>query len=591
MIEKQVDRNNNVKQQSDDNSTIVSNSNNNNNNNNKKKPKLTNVWDGDTYIYYGGKVYKHDKKKIARVVVPASVQKIEDQAFERCDSLTTVECLSSTSPYDQSSSLSKPSSIPSSTTRAETSLLKEIGNRAFFECKSLTSIILPPSLERIGKRAFRQCRRLVAFGTSASSPLSLPESLRVIERDAFTCCAGLTGVEFPKSLIALRHCAFFSCTGLTYAKFSNETTTLEKIGCSAFTACSNLQTVELPDCTKILESQSFYRCTNLSSIRLPALLDKIEMLTFAHCTSLEHIDIPSSTTKIGTMSFQQSGLRHVKLPNSIEEICCNAFGYCADLEKVELGSCTRDIPVGAFRDCTSLKCINLPNTVEYIGARAFSGCSDLTTVHPFSSPAIKQQNQHHEQEETNAEVQTFQLIRIDDKAFIDCIALETIQIPNEIERVGYNAFANCRKLSLSLSSLLSSLFSSSFPLSTGRMCLADREDIAAAADALRFICDLNRGGRKFLLRNDDINNDIRNERTNKKDSSTTSSRGKQYHSSLWPMILNRPLNRMEYSNDRIFGNDDEDSSGTAHADIVSKRRASVVYYLLLHGVAMEYSSK
>ena len=66
-----------------------------------------------------------------------------------------------------------------------------IGARAFYESETLTSVLLPESVEYIGKKAFCGCECL--------SRLSLPRRLKRIGSRAFTCCYRLSEIHFPGS--------------------------------------------------------------------------------------------------------------------------------------------------------------------------------------------------------------------------------------------------------------------------------------------------------------------------------------------------------------------------------------------------------
>ena len=65
--------------------------------------------------------------------------------------------------------------------------VKEIGDFAFFNCKTLTEITLPNTLHTIGGWAFSHC--------TALKKIVLPSSLNVIENQAFAGCSSLNFIE------------------------------------------------------------------------------------------------------------------------------------------------------------------------------------------------------------------------------------------------------------------------------------------------------------------------------------------------------------------------------------------------------------
>ena len=76
----------------------------------------------------------------------------------------------------------------------------EIGEKAFAECKKITSVALPDSVEVVGKYAFAECSKL--------EELHLGAGIKKIEKQAFTGCSSLRRVVLPSTLEALARDAF-----------------------------------------------------------------------------------------------------------------------------------------------------------------------------------------------------------------------------------------------------------------------------------------------------------------------------------------------------------------------------------------------
>ena len=95
--------------------------------------------------------------------------------------------------------------IPSSVDyNGATYSVTSIGNSAFNECTSLTSIEIPYSVTSIGYNAFFDCSSLTS--------IEIPNSVTSIGNRAFYYCLGLTGIEIPNSVTSIGDSAFINCT-------------------------------------------------------------------------------------------------------------------------------------------------------------------------------------------------------------------------------------------------------------------------------------------------------------------------------------------------------------------------------------------
>ncbi|CAJ1959884.1 unnamed protein product [Cylindrotheca closterium] len=136
----------------------------------------------------------------------------------------------------------------------ESSMIVEIGDRAFNFCASLHSIFqMPSTLQRIGQAAFHLCSTL-GF-------LHLPDGIQVIGEGAFESCVSLLTIRIPSSVLRLERATFRDCRQLRSIELPP---TLESIGGVAFVGCLELVNIYIPD-SVIMERNSFFfsGCTKL----------------------------------------------------------------------------------------------------------------------------------------------------------------------------------------------------------------------------------------------------------------------------------------------------------------------------------------
>ena len=258
-----------------------------------------------------------------------------------------------------------------------------IGNSAFSDCRSLTSVTIPNSVTSIGGEAFYYCTSLkkvivkdiaawcaISFNGYDSNPLFYAHHLY---RDDNT---EIMDLVIPNSVNSIGDFAFYRCTGLTSVTIPNSVTS---IGGSAFNGCTGLTSVTIPNSVTTIGFGAFEGCTGLTSVTIPNSVTSIGSQAFDDCTGLTSVTIGNSVTSIGINAFEGcTGLTSVTIPNSVTSIGGSAFNGCTGLTSVTIPNSVTSI--GAFGGCSGLTTVTIPNSVTTIGNYAFSGCSGLTSV-------------------------------------------------------------------------------------------------------------------------------------------------------------------------------------------------------------------
>ena len=297
----------------------------------------------------------------------------------------------------------------------------KIGDKAFYSCKSLATVVVPSSVTEIGVSAFESCYQL--------QDIEIPDSVAKISERAFWISGknpysggyyvrgkGLRTIVLPDSIVEIGDEAFSGC-GLTSISMLPS---LETIGSKAFYACENLKTVELSDSVQSIGDYAFYS-SGVASISIPKTLKTVGRHVFDHCNNLKSITIPDSLTRIPDGLFYGCGIRSIEIPRSVKVIGNSVFANCSFLESIEIPENVVIIGDDAFSNCVSLREIVIPNSVTDIGKNLLSGCIELTkaslpnTVTDLSG------------------------------CFSGCVSLKEVTIPDSVSQIN-GAFCGCKSL-------------------------------------------------------------------------------------------------------------------------------------------------
>ena len=269
------------------------------------------------------------------LILPPTIEIIEDYAFSKCINLQEVSLDSSITEIG-SKCFEGCDNITSFT--IEKSKIKEIKDYAFSGMSKLTTFKIPSTVERIGRWAFSDCRSLTS--------INIPNSVVSIGSDAFRYCSGLTSVTIPNSVKSIGNSAFSGCDGLTAVHISNLESWCNIVFANGsgnpldyakhlYLNGEEITELTIPGNIKSIGDYQFYNCVGMTSIIMHDSIKTIGEGAFSDCDGLTEINLPDSLTIIGEDAFSScNNLRTISLPKNITSIGKDAFAWNYDIESV-----------------------------------------------------------------------------------------------------------------------------------------------------------------------------------------------------------------------------------------------------------------
>ncbi len=326
--------------------------------------------------------------------------------------------------------------------------ITSIGNFAFYRT-TITSVGIPDSVTAFGDYAFNECSQLTSvtigkgldsFGSSFCASCPLLASISVDADNQSLCSENNVLYTKDKDTI-LRYAPAQPGTAYDFP------ITVTSIHTSAFSDCSNLTGIVIPDRITSIANQAFRGCTSLQSVTLPADLTKLNQSVFQGCTSLTSITFGSSLNYLDYYAFSGcTSLQSVTLPNTQMYIERYAFSGCTSLQSVTLPSNLKTLRGFVFQGCTSLQSIALPANVTMLADNLFEGCTSLETV-TAASPITSLYGNVFKDCSKLTTFDTTSLGTVGPNAFEGCAMLERIVLSDEAGTINKEAFKGCTSLS------------------------------------------------------------------------------------------------------------------------------------------------
>jgi hypothetical protein len=360
-----------------------------------------------------------ESSNVTSITLPSTIREIGSKAFLNCKNLTSVKAKSELYATDDDGNI-----ITENLTTSNATVNTTIGDYAFSGCSALKKVSIS-GFREFGDYLFKDDTALTDFNVSTKNMKEVragkeltSELTMTFGKNTFENCTALTDVTIPDNVKTLGASTFQDCTSLeTVSIGATLTSTLNS---TSFTNCNSLEIITVSSSNKSFSAEA------------GVLYNKYET-TLIYCpvqTLLDTIVLSSTVTKVDTGAFRDNANIESFTAQGAVTLGDEAFINAKALKTVEF----QDRAVlgnRSFQYCTNLQSmshtyllVSKSTLTSKIGDNAFEGCSNLVTT-----------------------VETFQdWTSIGTNAFKDCNSITDVTTGYGIGTMGKGAFENCISL-------------------------------------------------------------------------------------------------------------------------------------------------
>lgn len=242
--------------------------------------------------------------------------------------------------------------------------VKKIGEKCFYDCYGLETIVLSDNLEQIEKSAFAYSQRTDLYRYDW---LDTTKTYKVADYwNART-------VTFKPNNKKIMEAAFMNNSNLVM----NKDTTglpmyLELIGNSAFEECRSIEEIKIPSKVTTIGDRAFFGCSEYTDTKTKN--HKYAVYEMPGEYGLKDVDMTqaASLVTIGKYAFSRTLLTSCSIPSGVKVLDVGTFQDCHYLTKVSCSDYLENVNKLALSNCASLVSITIP-AQAYVDYEAFAG--------------------------------------------------------------------------------------------------------------------------------------------------------------------------------------------------------------------------
>jgi len=267
--------------------------------------------------------------------------------------------------------------------------VKILEGGAFAYCSALKTVYIPESIEEICDAAFSNCTALKNVYYRGSK--SQWDTIKIGTIDDSNICLLNAFIKYEGNLATEKYVEEMCPTSDTYTTSETDALLSQKADKALFYYGNPGLLPADEKCFLISEDGIISRHPNywdnyIKDLIIPYEIHGVEVKgigysAFSNCTSLETVILPNSITHVETRIFDGcSSLKKVVLSKNLEYLEDSMFYNCSALTDITIPDTVKGTGDSVFSGCKSLTCINIPVSMKNIGFCTFSGCTSLSDV-------------------------------------------------------------------------------------------------------------------------------------------------------------------------------------------------------------------